>query len=313
VASTREGAPRRGALAGLIGGLSLLIGIALVPTALAATIEVKPGPNAINMALAKAHDGDLLRIHNGTYREAFDITKRVTLRGVGGRPLIDARCKSRATISTTRSGVTLDHLKVVGAAENSDQGPFPSEVDFRSVATGKIHDLLIHDTCGNAADGAEYGINVFSSGPVEVSDNRITGGFSDAGIYIGGIVDTGAGQLRVINNASYLNHQGVIVEDSGFDGIVVVSNNDIHHNIGAGVEGLENGIFLHNSDRVRMRNNTVRNNGDSGINIDPNSDNARLFDNVVTSNPTDLVNDGSGNCGSGNTIGSHSGNPLGSC
>ena len=58
---------------------------------------------------------------------------------------------------------------------------------------------------------------------------------------------------------------------------------------------------------------TVRNNGDSGINIDPNSDNARLFDNVVTSNTTDLVNDGSGNCGSGNTIGSHSGNPLSSC
>jgi len=290
-----------------------MIVLALAPTALGATIEVRPGPAAINKALAKAHNGDLLRIHDGTYHEAFDVTKRVTLRGVGGRPLIDARCKSRATISTTQSGVKLDNLEVVGAAENSDQGPFPSEVDFRSVATGKIHDLVIHDTCGNTADGAEYGINVFSSGPVEVSNNRITGGFSDAGIYIGGIVDTGTGQLQVINNASYLNHQGVIVEDSGFSGIVVVSNNNIHHNIGAGVEGNRSGIFLHNSDKVRMRDNTIRNNGDFGINIDPNSDNNRLFDNTVNSNPTDLENDGSGNCGSGNSFGSTSGNPLGSC
>jgi hypothetical protein len=54
------------------------------------------------------------------------------------------------------------------------------------LARGTIHDLVIHDTCGNVADGAEYGINVFNSGQVEVSDNQTTGGFSDAGIYIGG-------------------------------------------------------------------------------------------------------------------------------
>ncbi len=300
-------------LAGLIGAVAALMALVLVPSALGATIEVTPGPNAINKALAQAHNGDLLRIHDGTYREAFTIDKRVTLRGVGGRPLIDARCKSRATIQISSGGDTLDHLKIVGAAENPDQGPFPSEVDTRGVATGKLHDLVIRDTCGGVSDGAEYGINVFNSGQVEVSNNQITGGFSDAGIYIGGIVDTGGGQLQVINNASYLNHQGVIVEDSGFDGIVVVSNNSIHHNTGNGVEGNRSGIFLHNSDKVRMRNNTIRNNGDFGINIDPNSDNNRLFDNTVNSNPTDLENDGSGNCGSGNTFGSTSGNPLGSC
>ena len=126
-------------------------------------------------------------------------------------------------------------------------------------------------------------------------------------------MDTGAGQLRVINNASYLNHQGVIVEDSGFDGLVVVSNNSIYHNTGQGVEGSRSGIFLHNSDKVRMRNNTIRNNGDFGINIDPNSDNNRLFDNTVDSNPTDLENDGSANCGSGNTFGTTGGHPLGRC
>jgi parallel beta-helix repeat protein len=310
--SIREGGARR-ALAGLVGGLTVALALVLASGALAATIEVTPGPNAINKALNQAHNGDTLRIHDGTYREAFDVTKRVTLRGVGGRPLIDARCKSRATISTTQSGVTLDHLKVVGAAEGF--GQFPSEVDFRGMPTGTIHDLVIHDTCGNTADGAEYGINVFGGGQVEVSDNQITGGFSDAGIYIGGIVDTGGGFLRVVRNATYLNHQGIIVEDSGptASGIVQVAHNNIHHNTGNGVEGNRSGIFLHNSDRVRIRDNTVRNNGDFGVNLDPNSDNNRLFDNTITTNPTDLNNEGSANCGSGNTIGSTSGNPLGAC
>jgi parallel beta-helix repeat protein len=300
-------------LAGLIGALVALMLVAAAPSAHAATIEVTPGPNAIAKAVAKAHNGDILRIHPGTYGAGFDVNKRVTLRGVGGRPLIDARCNFRAAITVSSPGFTLDHLKVVGAAENPDQGPFPSEVDVRGVATGKIHDLNLHDTCGGVGDGAEYGINVFNSGQVEVSDNFITGGFSDAGIYIGGIVDTGSGQLRVVNNASYLNHQGVIVEDSGFDGIVVVANNSLHHNTANGVEGNRSGIFLHNSDKVRMRNNTVRSNGDFGIDIDPNSDNNRLFDNTVNSNPIDLENDGTGNCGSGNTFGSKSGNPLGTC
>jgi parallel beta-helix repeat protein len=299
-------------LAGLIGLVALMV-FAIAPSAMGATIEVTPGPNAIAKAIAKAHNGDLLRIHNGTYGGDFDVSKRLTLRGVGGRPVIDSHCNHRAGMTVSSPGFTLDNLKVVGAAENGSEGPYPSEVDVRGVASGKIHDLVLHDDCGGTDVGAEYGINVFNSGQVEVSDNKVTGGFSDAGIYIGGIVDTGSGQLRVINNATYLNHQGVIVEDSGFDGIVVLSNNNIHHNTGNGVEGSRAGIFLHNSDLVRMRNNTIRNNGDFGINLDPNSDNNRLFDNTVNSNPMDLVNDGSGNCGSGNTFGSTSGNPLGTC
>jgi parallel beta-helix repeat protein len=307
----REGGPRGRALAGLIGGISVLLTLAIVPSALAATIEVTPGPNAINKALNQANNGDTLRIHDGTYRGSIEIDKRVTLRGVGGRPLIDALCNNRATFVVAHTGVTLEHLKVVGAAEGF--GDFPSEVDARGTFTGTIHDLVIHDTCGGVGDGAEYGINVFNGGPVEVSDNKITGGFSDAGIYIGGIVDTGGDPLRVVRNDTYLNHQGIIVEDSGLSGIVQLAHNNAHHNTANGVEGNESGIFLHRSDKVRMRDNSVRNNGEFGVNLDPDSDHNRLFDNTITANPTDLNNEGTANCGSGNTFSSTSGNPLGNC
>jgi parallel beta-helix repeat protein len=312
VAVNREGGSRRGGRIATAVVACVALSWAFTTAASAATIDVTPGPNAINKAVFKAHFGDTLRIHDGTYREAVAVDKHVTLRGVGGRPLIDARCNSRTTISTTNNGVVLNHLKVVGAADNPS-GPFPSEVDFRGMRTGTIHDLVIHDTCGDVDHGAEYGINVFGSGPVEVSDNRVTGGFSDAGIYIGGIVDTDGASLRVVRNATYLNHQGIIVEDSGLDGFVQVANNNVHHNIANGVEGNESGIFLHNSDKVRLRENTVRNNGEFGVNLDPTSDHNRLFDNTITANPTDLNNQGPANCGFGNTIGSTSGNPLPPC
>ena len=298
--------------AGIAGCVAAFL-LACASNASAATIEVTPGPNAINNAIARAHNGDLLRIHDGTYPRAVTVDKRLTLRGVGGRPLVDARCNHRAAIKVLSNGVRFDHLKVVGAAETPSEGPFPSEVDIVGVATGAVHDVVIHDTCGAPEEGAEYGINVFNSGPVEVSGNKATGGFSDAGIYIGGIVDTGGDPLRVVGNQTYLNHQGIIVEDSGGDGIVQVANNNVHHNIGAGVEGNRNGIFLHRSDRVRIRNNTVRANGDAGVFLDSDSDHNRLIENTITGNPVDLLNDGTANCGSGNHIGSRSGNPLIPC
>jgi len=288
-----------------------VIALWIAPGALGAVIEVTPGANAINKALAKAHNGDTLRIHDGTYREAFEVNKRVTLRGVGGRPLIDSRCRVRATTKVNSGGVTFDHLKIVGA--NEGFGSFPSEVDVENVGTGKFHDIVVHDTCNEPGqEGAEYGINVFNSGPVEVSDSKATGGFSDAGIYIGQITDTGSSALRVLRNNTYLNHQGIIVENSS-GGVIQVAHNNTHHNTSNGVEGDKSGLYITNSDGVRVRNNTIKSNGEFGVNIGPTSDNNRLFDNVIMGNPIDLNNEGSGNCGSGNTIGTTSGNPLVPC
>jgi parallel beta-helix repeat protein len=279
----------------------------------AATIEVRPGVNAINRALDRANNGDLLRVHDGTYREAFTVDKRVRIRGVGGRPLIDARCKSRTTIQVVNRGVKLSHLKVVGAGDQPS-GFFPSEVDVQNVRSGIIEDVVVHDTCGGIDKGAEYGINIFNSGPVEVIDNRATGGFHDAGIYVGGIRDTGDGALRVVGNRSYLNHQGIIIENSsGPNTRIRVVQNNVHHNTIPGELHEDTGIFINNSDRVRLRDNTVRRNGHFGVNITSGSDDNALIDNFIRNNPVDLNNDGDGTCGSGNSIGSRAGTPLSPC
>ena len=289
------------------------LALTLAPGAPAATIEVRPGVNAIDKALDMARGGDLLRVHDGVYRESFTVDKRVRIRGVGGRPLIDARCRSRTAIKVVSGGVKLAHLKVVGAAKHPS-GLFPSEVDVQSVRSGIIEDLVVQDTCGGIDEGAEYGINVFNSGHVEVIGNQAAGGFHDAGIYVGGITNTGDGVLRVARNASFLNHQGIIIENSfGPDVRIRVAHNNVHHNTIPGEFHEDTGIFINNSDRVRLRDNTVRRNGHFGVNVTQGSDDNALVENVITDNPVDLNNDGTGNCGSGNVIGSRAGTPLSRC
>ncbi len=268
------------------------------------TIQVRPGANAITKALARARNGDTLRIHGGNYRESFSVTKRVRIVGAQGkRPVIDGRCKVGIVIDVRVSGVSIDHVSIRGAAEGFG---LPSiALNFAGVASGRAHDVLTKETCG---DG-KYGINVFDSERVKVIDN-IASGYLDSGIYVGEISSTGGGTLRVSGNRTFANNRGFIIENiSGGD--VLLDSNIANRNTISG-EGTPAGIFLHNSDGTRLDDNTIRENGDIGIHLDANSDGNVLTANTVTDNPTNLFDEGQGNCGMNNQFGD-AGNVLPSC
>jgi parallel beta-helix repeat protein len=254
-------------------------------------IEVRPGQ--LRGALDRASNGDTLVIHPGRYRGSFTISKRLRLIGAPGeaKPVIDGRCNTNLTVAVRHDGVLLRHLEVIGADEGF--GAFPSEVDFRGVASGRAADLLARDTCD-----AEYGINVFGSREVQLIGNR-GHGFSDSAIYVGGITSTGAGKLRVVGNEVFGNNRGIIVEDSAGGRIRLIGNRT-HGNASPG-EGSEAGIFIRNSDGVLLRRNFALGNGSYGIHLDPDSDRNRLFDNTARRNPGgNFRNEGEGNCGAGN-------------
>ena len=85
------------------------------------------------------------------------------------------------------------------------------------------------------------------------------------------------------------SHQGIIVEDST-GGTIEVTGNVVRHNADAG-------IFLHNSDGVLIRGNSVHDNGRAGIDLDPTSDDNRVIANVALGHQFDLENEGgTGNC-----------------
>ena len=279
-----------------------LLGLVLVPAGAGAGkrhhrkpgIYVRPGPGAISKAIDRAKGGQTIRIRRGRYHEALVIDKPVRLMAAGKvRPVIDGGCATQFTVAVRSSNVILRRLKVVGADEG--HGAFPSEVDFNSVTTGRARGLVVKDTCD-----AEYGINVFGTGPIELLHNEARGGFSDAGIYVGGITDTRSGALRVKGNISYGNNRGIIVEDSSGVDLRVTANRLFSNTIPAG-EGEPSGLFLHRSDGILIFANSIHDNGQYGIHLDDGSENNLLFDNAVSSNPIDFLAESSGNCGAGNT------------
>jgi parallel beta-helix repeat protein len=299
---------KRGGAGIVLVGCVLLAAWA-APTAMARKINVHPGKNAIPRAIDEADSGDTLRVHRGHYDGGFEVTKPVKLVGVGKkRPVIDGRCQVNTTITVGVRGVALKRLKVTGADEGF--GSFPSEVFFGGIQKGQARSLVLEDTCD-----AEYGINVFQSGHLEIKNNTATG-FSDAGIYIGAITQTGpSGVLNVARNDSHGNNRGIIVEDSGGNAVIAIGRNKTDRNALPG-EGSPDGIFLTNSDTVQLTHNSADNNGGSGIHLNSTSD-----DNLVENNSAhqnggpDLLNEGTGNCFdfNDNVFGTTAGNPLVPC
>jgi len=138
---------------------------------------------------------------------------------------------------------------------------------------------VVQDTCGDA----EYGINVFKSGSIQITDNSASG-FGDAGIYIGQITSTPFGPMTISGNESFGNVRGIIIENSA-GGQIAVRSNSTHDN-------QITGIWITNSDGVHIDRNNVRNNRDSGIELDSLSDGNLIRRNKVQGHTFDLANDG---------------------
>ena len=75
---------------------------------------------------------------------------------------------------------------------------------------------------------------------MQITNNRATG-FTDAGIYVGGISSTPNGTLFVGDNDTSGNNKGIIVEDSA-GGDIALFSNEVHDNNIPGI-GEQVGIF----------------------------------------------------------------------
>ncbi len=266
-------------LVAVVVGLTAGMGTAQAgPRHAATVIDVFPGPNAIQNALAGAASGDTLSIHTGTYTEHFSITTtNVTLTAAGDGPVtVDGDCINRWTIQVLADGVTIRGLALEG-------GTF-GEITFTRVKRGRIVGTTATDSCADA----EYGINVYLSGSIVIKNN-VTSGFGDAGLYIGSITSTQFGPLVIQRNETFGNVRGIIIEDSA-GGMIQAVQNHVHDNT-------TTGIWLHNSDDVTVRANTVTNDVADGIEVDPTSDDNTITLNTVSGHTYDLANEGgTGNC-----------------
>ena len=95
-------------------------------TAGAATLNLKPG-QSLRSLLARAADGDVIEIAAGEYRGEVGVIgqQRLTLRGVGGRPVLDAAGNSaeRKAILVVRGGdIRIENLEFRGARVGDRNG-----------------------------------------------------------------------------------------------------------------------------------------------------------------------------------------------
>ncbi len=260
-------------------GVSLVTLIAAAPGR-AKTIVVNPGPGTpFQSAIDAASPGDTLRISPGTYPEAIVIDR--ALRVIPGGCctwVIDARCTASTAVNILADDVTFSGLEVQG-------GTF-YEVDLEHRDRVKVLRSIMTETCGTA----EYGIQAYASTNVTLLLNE-TSGFSDAGIYIGGIAQSG--NVRVWKNESSNSARGYIVEDSlpGPRGVILSGN--------LALQNTQSGIFLHNSDGVHLLHNSVTGlpgTTVTGIELDATSDGNVVAGNSIDENVTDVLDNGSANC-----------------
>ncbi|TMA81438.1 MAG: hypothetical protein E6J77_17080 [Deltaproteobacteria bacterium] len=215
----------------------------------------------------------------GTYPEAIVIDR--ALRVIPGGCctwVIDARCTASTAVNILADDVTFSGLEVQG-------GTF-YEVDLEHRDRVKVLRSIMTETCGTA----EYGIQAYASTNVTLLLNE-TSGFSDAGIYIGGIVQSG--NVRVWKNETSNSARGYIVEDSlpGPRGVFLSGN--------LALQNTQSGIFLHNSDGARLLHNSVTGlpgTTATGIELDATSDGNVIAGNSIEENVTDVLDNGSGNC-----------------
>lgn len=266
-------------------------------------IDVFHAPGALGRAIERARPHDLLRIHRGRYREVLSIDIPLTLKAVGaGRVVVDGRCRTGVVIDVLSDGVTLKGLTVQGATQ--EFSTLPTEVNFAGVSGGAAKRLVLRDSCD-----AEYGINVFNTGRMIVR-NTVSRGFSDAGLYIGGIVE---GPVTVERNEAYDSNRGIIVEDS-LPGTVRVVLNDVHDNAAPGESPSPGGIALIRTDGVDVVSNLVRGSLVYGITADADSTGNRIHTNDIGGSGTlDAYDQSGANCWNGTVAATRDPDPLPTC
>ena len=89
----------------------------LLPTlGLAAELDVQPGDGAVSAAIAKAADGDILRLRPGTYHESLVLDRPLTIDG-GGKAVLEGT-GAGSVITVTGPDVVVQGLTIQGSGSS---------------------------------------------------------------------------------------------------------------------------------------------------------------------------------------------------
>lgn len=264
-------------LVNLFGGACMVVAGALLPpvSAAAAVREVCSYGCAyptIQAAIDAAADGDLVRVHDGVYRETVNFKNRaVTVRSVNGpkSTVIDGGEQDRGvvfesfegpdsvldgfTITNCRSltsgggiyildaGPTIQNCVITGNKATFSGGGVYAATGTSALAP-RICDTVV---VGNAADTRGGGVILYSSSVTTVLERLTVSGNTPEGLYL-------SGQVSLSDSTVSGNTNGIRIQTCA----LIVERCEITGNTGSGLSG--NGSLL-------LVDSRVTGNGNSGV------------------------------------------------
>lgn len=264
----------------------------------AATIQVGPSHSitSIKQALAKAAEGDTIRVYGGVYREGnIEIRKAIALVGIDN-PIVDGE-KQYEPFSIFAPYVTISGFTIKASGQSS----------IRDVAAIKVYDTHHITIADNVLDDNFFGIYLQGSQQCTVRNNQLTAYGATEQLTGNGIHSWKSDSLYIVGNSIRGHRDGIYLE--------FVTHTDVRDNVASdnrryGLHFMfshENGYYGNTfsrngagvavmyTKRVRMENNVFSENwGDAayGLLLKDITD-SHIEHNVFSRNTTGILMEGS--------------------
>lgn len=192
-----------------------IIVLILSGLAYATTYYVKPG-QSIQSFINAANPGQIIEVQNGTYHESFNVTKTLTLIGVGN-PIIDAGGKGSA-ITISAGGTILLGFTATGSGKDAKDAGIMVLSDGNTIKDN------------TAVENDNYGIILNYAEKNDVFLNNVTENKK------GGILLVHSNNNQVWGNNASMNWDGISVETSR--GNTIMANNLTRNTMGINISNI---------------------------------------------------------------------------
>jgi parallel beta-helix repeat protein len=208
--------PRIGKSTLVILTITVLAITVLILSGLAnATYYVKSG-HSIQSVIDAANPGQIVEVQNGTFHERVNMTKELTLKGMG-KPVIDAGGKGSA-VTISANGSTLMGFSVTGSGSDA------KDAGIRVLSDGNI---IKNNT---VVKNGNYGIILYYADKNAVFSNTVTENKN------GGFLLIHSNNNQIWGNYAGMNWNGITIETSR--GNNIMSNNLTRNKMGINISNI---------------------------------------------------------------------------
>ena len=242
----------------------------------------------IQEAIDNASSGDEIHVDSGTYYENVNVTKQLTLRGIG-MPVVNAG-GSGSAITLAADGISLEGFTAtqgyIGIEVASNNNTLSGN-NASNNGDGIFLFVSSNNTLsGNNASNNNIGTSLYVSSNNMLSGNNASNCLN--GIYLGSsnnnTIRGNNASDNIIGISLYVSsYNNMLIDNDAYNNIIGISLYVLsNYNILRGNDVLNNneGIDLYDSSNNTLSSNNISNSNDSGILLKSSSNNNSIYNNI---------------------------------